>query len=217
MDGINLKAHSYMTTVSCHQKEHYLAAGQKIGRVPFVEPMPFTFALWARLAEIGIRVTFVALTSIAVLIFEEIEEEIENLAEMSNDPEQHDSLAINLDQLIVHNDLACRLIQQINRCFGFVLLIITAMDFISTIYEFYLIKTELSVDKWTNNLLFYKTWEDVSPALPKKNKYIYKGILHCAKFCHDIVYYTVLLIASHRINSKVQNHSFLCLYFEIEE
>ena len=45
----------------------------------FNEPFPFIFALWVRLAEIGVRITFIAMTLVAALVFEEIEDKIGEL------------------------------------------------------------------------------------------------------------------------------------------
>ena len=76
----------------------------------FNEPFPFIFALWARLAEIGVRITFIAMTFVAALVFEEIEDEIGELEEIQLElRQQHYSFASHLKRLISHYDLACRL------------------------------------------------------------------------------------------------------------
>ena len=54
-----------------------------------IDPLPFTVAMFARLAEIGVRTTFVAMALITIIIFKEIEDEIIDLSEDSADDENN--------------------------------------------------------------------------------------------------------------------------------
>ena len=106
-----------------------------------MDPVPFVAAVCARLAEIGVRIIFISMTFVSVLVFEEIDDEIIDIVEISAHPKQQNLLASKLDQLISQNDLCSRLIEQINRCFGLVILFFTCVDFISAIFHFFKIYT----------------------------------------------------------------------------
>ena len=175
--------------------------------VLYEEPLPLIVALWARLAEIGVRVTFVAMTFVASLIFDEIGEEIVNLTDISIDPKAKALLSINCGRLISHNDLAIRLIEQINKNFGFVLLIISAIDFSSAIFYFNQIKSQVAVRIERSLFAFemdaYYTDKDVKFHKTSSLDF-YEAIFSCAQFLHSVARFTGLLIASHRVNAKVE-------------
>ena len=100
-------------------------------------PIPPIAALCSRLAEIGVRTTFVAMVSTATLIIEELEERADELEEkLSTDPFNEQQQSNNLDEWKCQYDLVVRFIDQINRCFGIVLLLISATDFIIPVLEF---------------------------------------------------------------------------------
>ena len=103
------------------------------------QSLAYVAGLWARLAEIAIRTAFAVLTSTAALLFEELSERIEDMAEKSiSDPEfgHRKVTAEELNDWRRHYDLVCRLVEQINRSFGVVLLLMTGHDFATAIMDF---------------------------------------------------------------------------------
>ena len=64
----------------------------------------------------------------------------EELAESEN---QEELLPRKFDQLIVHNDLVSRLLEQTNACFGLIILIVSVIDFSLAIFYFYQIYISL--------------------------------------------------------------------------
>ena len=194
---------------------------EKLGTKIFVngeenDVLPFVFALWARLAEIGVRVSFITMTFVVVLIFEDINKEIVYLKEISVDSKRQESLTLNWNRMVSHNDLACRLIEQINQCFGPVLLVVTVIDFTTAIYDFYNIRNILS-EAIKENFLFtfeffksqdIKTFDELDDdedAILNAQENYDTGLFWCIKFFHGVVRFTILLMASHRVNSKVIN------------
>ena len=118
--------------------------GKSFSERELLSNLSYTFSFWARLAEIGVRATFITMNFVASLVFEEMNDEISILAQNSADPNQHDSLPFKLKRLIRNNDLACRLVEQINKCFDSVLLIIAANDFITAIFDFHYVQQYLA-------------------------------------------------------------------------
>ena len=143
-------------------------------------PMPIIAALGSQLAEIGIRTTFVVMTSVAALLFEELDGRLEALAEKSNADvvDNVQQISQNLAKWKSQYDLVIRFIEKINRTFGLVLLLTCAIDFAVPIVEFNSVLSELT----------YNNGRDV--------KYNFQ-------FAHLILRFLVILIASHRVESKV--------------
>ena len=169
-----------------------------------IQPLPLAVAFWARLAEIGVRITFIALTCVAALIYEEIDEEISDLAEQSVIPDDQGSLERNSDRLIDHYDLACRLVEQINRCFASVLLIITATDFTIAIFEFFQIFITLRREGVRYNNKFYETADELYVARNSDGTINVQRItVIVISFVHVIFRFFAILAASHHATSKV--------------
>ena len=95
--------------------------------------MPFVAALGSRLAEIGVRGTFLLVTSIATIFLEELENKIQLLAENSDDQSDRSSanaknMPKDLEEWKIQYELIARYIHQINKSFGVVLLLILIVD-----------------------------------------------------------------------------------------
>ena len=100
-------------------------------------PIPPIAALVSRLADIGVRTTFVVIASTAILLLEELEDRVEEFAEkLRTDPWNEHQVSNNLDEWKCQYDLVVSFIEQINRCFGLILLLISSIDFIVSVTEF---------------------------------------------------------------------------------
>ena len=103
-------------------------------------PLSLIAALFSRLAEIGIRTTFIVMAATASLLFEELNQRMENLAQKSNN---HCDVVIDdqlvskdLDEWKANYNLVIQLTSQINRFFGPILFITYASDYVIAILEF---------------------------------------------------------------------------------
>ena len=174
-----------------------------------IHPIPLTTAVWGRLAEICVRACYITMTFVSALIFEEIDEQISNIAEMATNTNKQDSLVLEMDRLTSHYELANQLMEKINKCFDFVLLIITIIDFISAIFHFNQIYTsfkflKMMIDiKVPHFLLMYKTARLL--ALPLNEFWTIPAdavVMLCIKFGQDILRFSLLLVAAHRTSTK---------------
>ena len=95
-------------------------------------PLPLIASLGSRLAEIGIRTTFVVMVSIAALVLDELSGQIERMAAKSTDPEQ---MSKNIDEWKSNYDLAFELCEHINGCFSPVVFLLFSFDNILAIIE----------------------------------------------------------------------------------
>ena len=137
-------------------------------------PMPIIAALASQLAEIGVRTTFFVLTSVATLLFEELDGRLEELASQSNAESNVQEISRHVRKWQMDYDLVVQLTEQINSVFGFILLVTCAIDFAVPIIEF-------------SNVRFHQGTT-------------LKFNLQCV---HLILRFLLLLIASHRLESKV--------------
>ena len=140
-------------------------------------PMPLLAVLGSRLAEVGVRTTFLVMTSMATLLFDELDQRIDNLIEQSVHPNAYrngQKMSNYLDKWKSHYDLVCRFANCIDRCFGCILAIICLIDFTVPIFE------------CSNELKFHGT-----------NPQYY------LQFVHISLRFLIILIGSHRVKSKV--------------
>ena len=183
----------------------------------------YVAALLSRLAEIGIRTTFIVFTSIASILFEALEEKIEEMGKKSELDQEYSKQEMpeELDQLRRHYDLLCRLVEQINRSFGFVLLLITVHDFAISILDFNYILDHLKIGqgflKDINNYLYtgyywwlgkpkHFEWTDYffDPLFEDDFIFLRSNPLKTCQFVHPILRFLLILVASHRVGSKVE-------------
>ena len=150
-------------------------------------PMPLLAVLGARLAEIGVRTIFMVMTSIATLLFDELDQRLNNLADQSVQPDAPSNsrkMSKYLDEWKCHYNLVCEFTEHINRAFGAVLILICLVDYAVPIFEF------------QNVLRFNGT-----------------NVQHNFRFFHIIMRFLLILIASHRLDSKVVYYQFFLRNF----
>ena len=100
-------------------------------------PMPAMAALASRLAEIGVRTTFIIIALVANLLLEELEIRLEEQEEiLIIGPFKEHQISKDLDKWKCQYDLVVLFVEQINRCFSFILLLTAAIDFIVLVTEF---------------------------------------------------------------------------------
>ena len=173
-------------------------------------------ALWSRLAEIGIRTTFIVFISIAALLFETLDERIEKIAKKASIDNEYceKEMATELDELRRHYDLVCQLVEQINRSFGFVLLLITGHDFsiaimdFSNILDYLEVGQEFHKDTFTLNERGVPSqfkWTDFfyDPFFEDNFIFLSGNPFKICKFVHPILRFLLLLVVSNRVGSKV--------------
>lgn len=98
--------------------------------------LPLIVAFWSRLAEIAVRISFVALTWTATLLFENLGEQLETLLKNDNsDPDDEETIVGKMEEWMRQYDLTRQFVEEMNRCFGIILIIVTAGDFASTIMQ----------------------------------------------------------------------------------
>ena len=172
------------------------------------EPLPLSAAMWARLAEIGVRTTFIAVTFIATLVLEEVEEEINDLAEETGaakyDYEQ-ESIILKFYECVSHYHLASLMIKQINRCFSLVLLIITAIDFSASIFYFFQIYIALRRKRLEIDKSLISELQDLFVARDYNGEIIVEEVISSIiGFIHVFLRFGTILIFSHRGSTKVR-------------
>ena len=182
----------------------------------------YVAALWSRLAEIGIRTTFIVFTFISALLFEALSERIENISKKSSIDQEYikQNMMVEIDELPSHYDLVCQLVEQINRSFGFVLLLITGHDFAIAIMDFNNILDHLkvgqgfrkdynlndddvSLDPFSNPKQFKWTDYFFDPIFENKYISLRSNPFKTCQFAHPILRFLLLLVVSHRVGSKV--------------
>ena len=126
------------------------------------------------------------------------------------------NLSKELNEWRSHYDLICELVQHINRCFGFYLLLITGHDFATSIFEFNHILDHIGVSKGqhtdfkslTNH---YKGYHSVDYVLKTKENdsnpqeiFIFQSDpIITFQFAHPVLRFLVILVTSHNLGSKV--------------
>ena len=114
--------------------ERWLKSHRVLAWLPNIfhrDPLPIVTALWARTAEIGVSIVFVTISLTASLLFEELS----NRAEMMAEEKDHLSM-LELDDWRRHYDRICTFVKKTNRCFGPILVLQTALGFAMPIFEF---------------------------------------------------------------------------------
>lgn len=178
------------------------------------EPLPFLAAVWSRLAEVGVRVTVIAISFIAVLLFEELDEQIETMTEISpsrpSDTKYNEEMSQRLRKWRCHYDLVSQFVEQINQCFGPVLLIATAVDFCTAIYQFHDILQYMDLCGTIVSRTFYdqkyRTMENPIDLIAFNGytpKVVYAEM--CFFQCFNVfLRFSALLLASNGVASKVR-------------
>lgn len=112
---------------------------EKLGGIgiPAVNPLPYMAAIWARLANVGILIVFVVFSFAAALLYEELVVRAAYINEECNDFTVPSHIQFYLDKLRHHYGSICSYVENIEDCFGLVLLLDTARTFSVSIYEFY--------------------------------------------------------------------------------
>ena len=187
-------------------------------------------ALWSRLAEIGVRTTFIAFTSISALLCEELEERIGKIAKKASIDQEYikHKMAVELDELRSHYDLVCQLIEQINRSFGFVLLIISCHDFTIAIMDFNNILDDLEIgQRWLKDVnqnfqgmghpaQYESTDFFFDPLFEGEYIFLRGNPFKLCKFSHPILRFLLLLVVSHRVGSKVGETGYIGTLFSFK-
>ena len=99
------------------------------------DPLPFVAAIWARIVVIGISAVFVAMSLIASHLFQELANRADDMSEEFNS-EFSDVTAMKLEKWRRFYYLTCGFVEKVNRCFGPVLLVKSALGFAIPIFEF---------------------------------------------------------------------------------
>ena len=97
-------------------------------------PQPVALVMFsiAILVELMIETTFYVMTVVATLLFDELQTRIQEILAKSNENKlDWSQLAHELDQWNGHHELVCRLVENIDDCFGVVLLITIGHVFIT--------------------------------------------------------------------------------------
>ena len=182
---------------------------------------PYLVGLWSRLSEVGVRTTFIVFTSTASLLFEELDSRIENMAKQlaDIDHEEHISSA-KLENWKDQYDMVCRFVEQINRVFGFFLLIITCHDFATCILDFSNILQHLDFKGLVEKIMIdaeaiFHTGIDVMWMNLRsmdiisnlhndgKPKQLQSDPIKTCQFIHPLLRFLVILVASHMVGTKV--------------
>ena len=185
----------------------------------------YVVALWSRLAEIGIRTTFIVFTLIAGLLFEALDERIEKVINKSAIDQEYYQLGMvkELDEFRSHYDLLCQWVEQINRSFGFVLLIITGHDFATAIMNFsnildhleigqsFLKDMDLRVEGFTIPPKYEWTDYFFDPLFEAKFIFLRSNPFKTCQFAHPVFRFLLLLVTSHRVGSKVGLYKMMLL------
>lgn len=155
---------------------HILPDFSKFHNIVSGNQIPLIFILISHLAVICVRTAFVVMTSIAFLLFDELDQRAEKLVERSVDNNVNtigQQFSHQLSKWHVHYNLIIRITEKINDCFGFALLITTAIEFIVSMIEF-------------QNILISKG----------NQVYIFR-------FCYIILRHFLIVVVSQRVISKV--------------
>lgn len=100
------------------------------------DPIPFTSALLARIAAIGVVNVFVVMAFVAAALFRELSDRAEEISQDCNTSPYLDHYSMNLEYWRHHYILVCRFVETINDFFGLILLIRISLDFAIPIFEF---------------------------------------------------------------------------------
>ena len=118
--------------------ERWQKYNKKMYWLPFRirNPLPFATTVWARTAEIGVSTIFVVMSFTASLLFEELVNRADDMNEnYATAPSNY--LPAELEKWRTHFDLVCTFVTKINRSFGLVLALQTALAFAIPIFDFY--------------------------------------------------------------------------------
>ena len=197
------------------ERENCIATRQFLCHWVLLRKFGYVMGLWSRMAEIAIRTCFVVFTTTAALLFDELDKRIEEMATKSADCEE---MMGQMNDWRSHYDLVCQLVEQINRSFGLVLLLITGHDFATAIMDFSNILNHLNVgNDWQkvvpiqghlmNNK--FQAVDTVSYAVRKNNITTFEQLkmtsdpIKTFQFAHPILRFLLLLVTSNRVGAKV--------------
>ena len=169
-----IKTHNFFCDTAW-KLENLEASFGKFHDVISSDPMPVIAALCSRLAELGVRTTFLVVTSIISLLMDELDERSETILKSSDEELlNEEKKEKEIDEWKAHYDLVLCSIEHANRCFGIVLILNTAVDFTVALLEI-------------QNILLHKG----------------KSLRYNVQFIHILLRFLIVLIASNQIKSKV--------------
>ena len=145
-------------------------------------------AFLSKLTEIGILAVFVTLVLTTVHLWEEMKHEAEALL---LDKETSRDISVDLDRWWGQYDHVCLLIDQINRAYGFVLLVFLSYSFVYLIQQFPHVFA-LFYDKYTKERL-------------ESNSEVY--MFHFFIFFHEALRFFVMIVIVHRCNVQVSSYA----------
>ena len=177
----------------------------------------YAFGILSRMAEIGVRTTFIVLASIASLLFDQLAKETEQMAEKLATSIHHveTEISIELEDWKDNYHLVCRFVEQINQCFGIFLLIITGHDFATGIFDFANILQHLDLkdalknifqsDMISDNILESIDIVPIPGDFSSHFLQMKSDPIRTFQFFHPIFRFLVILVTSHSVGLKVND------------
>ena len=178
--------------------------------------------LWSRLGEIGVRTTFIVFAFTAALLFDELNQEIDNIVQKTVDFSDYykERMSEELETFKNQYDLVCRFVEQINQFFSLTLLIITGIDFATSILDFNNIlehlnlKNSLPKNYVSDNQIYFYVFNGSISKYDTTDDVFFNTItasffkmktnpIRTFQFFHPILRWLVILIASNMVESKV--------------
>ena len=179
--------------------------------------------LWSRFAEIGVRTAFIVFASTASCLFDNLESEITSIMAQKRITDKNiDNESAKLENWKNQYDLVCRFVEQINRVFGFFLLIISIHDFANCILDFANILQHLDLKESLREILAHA--DNIARSsrreleISKNSIDIIRDPYHIyddtfihmksdpiktCQFLHPLVRFLLLLVVSHSVGVKV--------------
>ena len=154
------------------------------------------------------RTIFIVVSSIAALLFEELNNRIEILSKeslVSLGWIRQQELSDRLEDWKNQYDLVCRFVEQSNRCFGFLLLMITGNDFATCIFEFNNILENLdlkgSIIYIVRDKRFYRAMDVVYDS--GSLVHMRSDPIKTCQFLHPILRFLIILVVAHSVGKNV--------------
>ena len=168
--------------------------------------LAYAVGVLSRLAEIGVRTTFIVLVLIAGLLFDTLGNYLENNTEIFLN-NSNTMMSVELENWKNQYDLVCRFVEQINRVFGFFLLMITGHDFATCIFDFNNILEHLDLKDNLNVFQAYDQHLSHEHIFfnTESESFISMKVspLRTCQFLHPIARFLFILVASHSVGVKV--------------
>ena len=144
-------------------------------------PIPLVVGLFSRLAEIGTRTTFIVIASTVSLLFEELNQRMENLTKKSNNSTNLDSkeMSKNIHEWKTHYDLVIQFANIMNCFFGPSLLVTYTADYAVAFLEF-------------QNIMNFEGLNS----------------RYYLQFFHICLRFLLILTVSQRVETKVKQHEY---------